>query len=150
MASWNEDGNESNDDEDLEEEYKSIDDNIIFLIDSRKAMYENNVSGEVRFSHTKANIVIPFQLKCYLVNVLKLSLAVMKSKIVADDKFSIGIVFFGTVNDIFQLIKTLLIDILQKNKNKESDRSIENVFILFNLDDPTADRIKKIQVMCSI
>ena len=70
---------EGEDEDDLE--YKSFDDHIIFLIDSRKEMLRQNSRGEV-----------------ILVNVLKLLLCVLKSKIVESDKSCVGAVCFGTVS----------------------------------------------------
>ena len=82
MSNWKEyDGEEEEEDEDDENDYKSAEDRIIFLIDARSDMFEKNNLGEVHFQ-----------------NCVKVALAVMKSKIVASDKSSIGIIFFGTVS----------------------------------------------------
>jgi hypothetical protein len=72
---------EEEDVEEDDEEYKSYDDHIIFLIDSRKDMFAQNSKGEV-----------------ILINVLKILLAVLKSKIIASSKSYVGAVFFGTVS----------------------------------------------------
>lgn len=79
MSSWKDDA-EDDDDEENEDDYKSSEDRIIFLIDARSNMFEKNKTGEIHFE-----------------NCVKMALAVMKSKIVASDKSSIGIIFFGTV-----------------------------------------------------
>lgn len=81
MSSWKENSDDEDDDEDENEnDYKTAEDRIIFLIDARSHMFEKNALGEIHFE-----------------NCVKVALAVMKSKIVASDKSSIGIIFFGTV-----------------------------------------------------
>lgn len=84
MSSWKEgsDG-EDDDEEENENDYKTAEDRIIFLIDARSNMFEKNALGEIHFE-----------------NCVKVALAVMKTKIVASDKSSIGIIFFGTVRKI--------------------------------------------------
>ena len=46
---WNDAEREDNEesDADIDDEFKSIEDNIVFLLDSRRSMYEKNSSGEV-------------------------------------------------------------------------------------------------------
>ena len=89
MSSWKdgEEAEEEDEDEDNENDYRSAEDRIIFLIDARSDMFERNNLGEVHFE-----------------NCVKVALAVMKSKIVASDKSSIGIIFFGTVSCINMVI----------------------------------------------
>ena len=86
MSSWKEgsDG-EDDDEEENENDYKTAEDRIIFLIDARSNMFEKNALGEIHFE-----------------NCVKVALAVMKTKIVASDKSSIGIIFFGTVSTIMR------------------------------------------------
>ena len=87
MSNWKEgsDG-EDDDEEENENDYKTAEDRIIFLIDARSNMFEKNALGEVHFE-----------------NCVKVALAVMETKIVASDKSSIGIIFFGTVRTIVRL-----------------------------------------------
>jgi uncharacterized protein YegL len=81
MSSWKDDGEEGEEEEeDFENDYKTAEDRIIFLIDVRSHMFEKNKLNEVHFN-----------------NCIKVVLAVMKTKIVASDKSSIGVIFFGTV-----------------------------------------------------
>ena len=81
MSSWKENSDgEDDDEEENENDYKTAEDRIIFLIDARSNMFEKNARGEIHFE-----------------NCVKVALAVMKTKIVASDKSSIGIIFFGTV-----------------------------------------------------
>ena len=82
MSSWKESNSSDNEEEEEESEndFKTAEDRIIFLIDARSNMFEKNALGEVHFE-----------------NCVKVALAVMKTKIVASDKSSIGIIFFGTV-----------------------------------------------------
>lgn len=79
-AEWKGDQEGDEEEDDNENDYKSSEDRIIFLIDARSDMFEKNSKGEVHFE-----------------NCVKVALAVMKTKIVASDKSSVGIIFFGTV-----------------------------------------------------
>ena len=76
---WNNEEEEEDGQED-ESEFKSFDDHIIFLIDSRRDMLKPNSKGEI-----------------IIVNVLKLLLTVMKSKIIQSDKSCVGAIFYGSV-----------------------------------------------------
>lgn len=80
MSSWGRDDPEEGDEEEEEDElYKSVNDHIVFLIDAREDMFvESPTTREQHF-----------------INSLKVALVVMKSKIIASDKDSVGIVFFG-------------------------------------------------------
>lgn len=82
MSFWEKE-NEENDEEGLdeEEEFKSSNDRIIFLIDGRDSMYCENAKGER-----------------YVANCLRVVLEVMKTKVIAQDSSSIGITFFGSQN----------------------------------------------------
>lgn len=83
MSSWKDDGEEGEEEEeDFENDYKTAEDRIMFLIDVRSHMFEKNKLNEVHFD-----------------NCIKVVLAVMKTKIVASDKSSIGVIFFGTVRN---------------------------------------------------
>lgn len=83
MSSWKDDGEEGEEDEeDFESDYKTAEDRIILLIDVRSHMFEKNKLNEIHFN-----------------NCIKVVLAVMKTKIVASDKSSVGVIFFGTVCD---------------------------------------------------
>ena len=75
-----EEGEEGEDGGEDEEELSAGDDRIIFLIDCRKPMLEKNVKGEI-----------------HLQNCLAVALEVIKSKIIASNKSSVGITMFGTV-----------------------------------------------------
>ena len=77
MSHWE----DENEEEDEQEDMNSNDDHIIFLIDSRKAMYEKNSDGEI-----------------IIVNILKSLLSCLKSKIIASDKTCIGAICFGCVS----------------------------------------------------
>lgn len=77
MSHWE----EENEEDDEDSEMKSNDDHIIFLIDCRKAMYAKNSKGEI-----------------IIINVLKMLLSVLKSKIIASDKTCIGAICFGCVS----------------------------------------------------
>lgn len=81
MSFWENREAEDNEEEGLDEdeEFKSSNDRIIFLIDCRDAMYSENNNGER-----------------YIVNCLRVVLEVMKTKVVAQDSSSIGITFFGS------------------------------------------------------
>jgi Ku70/Ku80 N-terminal alpha/beta domain len=91
MSSWKDDGDEEEEEEDFENDYKTAEDRIIFLIDVRSYMFEKNKLNEVHFN-----------------NCIKVVLAVMKTKIVASDKSSVGVIFFGTVRkNVCMKIKVL-------------------------------------------
>ena len=44
---WNRDADENDDDENIEDEFKTFYDHIIFLIDGRESMFTTNKLGEV-------------------------------------------------------------------------------------------------------
>jgi ATP-dependent DNA helicase 2 subunit 1 len=79
MSFWEKTEEDEENIEEEEEEFKNVNDRIIFLVDTRAAMLDKNSKGE---SH--------------LLNCLKVALEVMKTKIIAQDHSSIGITFFGT------------------------------------------------------
>jgi ATP-dependent DNA helicase 2 subunit 1 len=83
MSFWENKDSEENDEEGLDEdeEFKSSNDRIIFLIDARESMYCENAKGER-----------------YIANCLRVVLEVMKTKVVAQDSSSIGITLFGSNN----------------------------------------------------
>lgn len=85
---WGKDDYTAEEEEEEEDPYdKSVNDHIVFLIDARQDMFiESSVTGEVSF-----------------INSLKVALIVMKSKIIASEKDSVGIVFFGAVSILLQL-----------------------------------------------
>ncbi len=66
-------------DEDIDDEYKTPDDHILFVIDARPEMFELNSKGE---SH--------------IINSLKVALSVMKSKIIMSERSCVGITLFGS------------------------------------------------------
>jgi ATP-dependent DNA helicase 2 subunit 1 len=112
MSWWNKEGEENEEEEnDEEDEFKTPNDRIIFLIDARSPMFETNDKGE---SHMK--------------NCLSVALAVMKTKIIANDKASIGLTFFGA-------------------KEKDSSDSAQGVHSLFPLAPPSAQRIRQLKMM---
>ncbi len=86
---------EEEEDEEDESEYKSFDDHLMFLIDVRKDMLGKNSLGEV-----------------ILLNVLKLLLYVLKSKIVESDKSCVGAVCFGAVRALFTFAADIIVIIL--------------------------------------
>jgi hypothetical protein len=73
-------------------------------------MFEKNRSGEV-----------------HIVNCLRVTLEVMKAKIIASEKSAIGVIFFGA--------------------KVTSDKSPDGVHVLFPLDSPTAKVIRQLQGM---
>lgn len=78
--SWGDGAGEGEDIEDGEEEnFKTLNDCIVFLVDARQPMLQVNSKGET-----------------HLLNCLKVLLAVMKSKIVSNSSALIGLTFFGT------------------------------------------------------
>jgi ATP-dependent DNA helicase 2 subunit 1 len=79
MSVWERDNEENEEEEDDDDEFKTSTDRIIFLIDSRRPMFETNAKGE---SHMK--------------NCLSVVLEVMKSKVIAQDLSTVGLTFFGT------------------------------------------------------
>ncbi len=112
MSWWNKDGEDNEEEEnDEEDEYKTPNDRIIFLIDARQPMLETNQKGE-----------------SLIKNCLSVALAVMKTKIIANDKASIGITFFGA-------------------KEKDSSDSAVGVHSLFPLAPASAQRIRQLKSM---
>jgi hypothetical protein len=87
--SWLEE--EREEEEEDEDDFKTAEDRIVFLIDARPDMFEKNRLGEVHFE-----------------NCVKVALAIMKTKIIASEKSSIGIIFFGTVS-LFECCKIIFI-----------------------------------------
>lgn len=79
MSVWERENEENEEEEEDDDEFKTSTDRIIFLIDSRRPMFETNAKGE---SHMK--------------NCLSVVLEVMKSKVVAQDLSTVGLTFFGT------------------------------------------------------
>ena len=81
-SSWKTAAEEEDGDGDEDEsEFKSYDDHIMFLIDSQQDMFNYNSKGEI-----------------LMVNILKILLAVLKSKIISSNKSCVGAIFFGTVS----------------------------------------------------
>jgi hypothetical protein len=81
MSLWgNDEEHEDGDDDEELEELKDVKDKILFLVDCRKEMFESNDHGEIHWN-----------------NCIKLIIEVMKSKIIASDNASVGLIFFGTV-----------------------------------------------------
>ena len=79
---WGKYGQEDEGWEDEEEEnLRTVVDNLIFLVDARRPMYEENVHG-----------------KPHIVDVLEMVLEVMKGYIIKNPKDSVGIVLYGTEN----------------------------------------------------
>ena len=84
MSWFAEDNDDEGEDSDLEgegggDDFRSYEDQIIFLIDARENMSTKNSRGEV-----------------HMINSLRVAFAVMKSKIIASANTSVGIIFFGT------------------------------------------------------
>jgi ATP-dependent DNA helicase 2 subunit 1 len=79
MSFWEKTEEEEEENQDEEDEFKNVNDRIIFLIDARNSMSEKNQKGET-----------------HMLNCLKVALEVMKTKIIAQDNSSVGITFFGT------------------------------------------------------
>ena len=63
----------------------------------------------------------------HIVNCLKVALSSMKSKIITNEKSSIGVIFFGTKHN--------------------SESSPKGIYTLFRLEAPSAARIRKLQAM---
>ena len=76
----NSDNEDGSDVEGENDEFKTFEDQIVFLIDASEPMGLCNAHGEI-----------------HLVNSLRVALAVFKSKIIASAKTSVGIVFFNTL-----------------------------------------------------
>lgn len=94
MSWWNKDQEEEEQEEENEDsDYKAADDKIIFLIDCRHDMFGKNSKGEV-----------------HLVNCLRVLVEVMKTKVVASDKSSVGVVFYGTVRGFITAFYILALD----------------------------------------
>lgn len=83
MSGWGDrrDPEEEEGEEDaLDEEYRSAEDHVLFLIDSRPSMFARSASGEA-----------------WIVNCLRVAQSVMKSKVVSSEKSCVGIFLFGAV-----------------------------------------------------
>jgi hypothetical protein len=76
----NSDNEGGSDVDDGEDECRTFEDQVIFLIDASDSMNGCNTHGEV-----------------HMVNCLRVALATMKSKIIASAKTSVGVIFFNTV-----------------------------------------------------
>lgn len=84
MSGWadRQGGEEDVDEEEaLEDEFRSVEDHVLFLIDARPAMFEKSDKGEA-----------------FIVNCLRVAQNVMKTKIVASDRSCVGVVLFGPVS----------------------------------------------------
>ena len=122
MSWWDKESGEGSDDEGndgADGEFSTVNDRIIFLIDGRAAMSEKNANGET-----------------HLQNSLTISLAVMKSKIIASgENASIGLAFFGTKDR----------DATAAGEANDGATSTNGVLTLFNLSPPSAQRIRQLQ-----
>ena len=79
MSGWFDKDDDDNADEEGEDNFfGNGEDQLIFLIDAKERMESKNSQGEIQ-----------------IVNCLKVALSVMKTKIVASSKTSVGIIFFG-------------------------------------------------------
>lgn len=115
--SWKQNGDEDGDEgdrpegadeEDTEDDLIFGDDRIFFVLDARQQMLEKNDYGE---SH--------------LVDSLRVALAVMKAKIVSQEKCYLGITFFGS--------------------EKKDVGTSQNILQYFPLEPPSAARIRQLQ-----
>lgn len=79
-SSWTGDEDEDQDESNLDDEFRSFDDNLIFLIDARLDMFRKHSNYDTT----------------YMVNSLRVVHATMKAKIIATDRDSIGVFLFGT------------------------------------------------------
>ena len=74
---------EENDEEGLEDEFRSTEDHVLFLIDARPAMFAKTDAEEA-----------------YVVNCLRVAQNVMKTKIVASERSRVGVILFGAVGAV--------------------------------------------------
>ena len=110
MSGWfdkddNDDGQDG--DDDGESIFYEGEDQLIFLIDAKKHMECKNSQGEIQ-----------------LINCLKVALSVMKTKIIATSRASVGIIFFGCAS---------------------KKKGVPAIHKLFSLAPPSAERIRKVQ-----
>jgi ATP-dependent DNA helicase 2 subunit 1 len=100
-------GQQENEEDSSDDEFENSGlgkDHMIFLIDARHEMRDQ------------------------LLQCMQIALHVIKAKIIASSKSTIGIIFYGT-----------------KNKNTDIENSVDNIYTLFTLDVPSASRIKTLQ-----
>lgn len=85
MSSWaDRSAEEAEEEEDgVEADFRSADDHVLFLVDARPAMFSRSDCGEA-----------------FIVNCLRVAQSVMKSKIVASDRSTVGVILFGAVSRI--------------------------------------------------
>ncbi len=100
--------NEQSDD-DVTNSFKNAYDRLIFLIDA------NLFDSKVHTSQSSRN---------YLLDSLNVALKVLKSKIISDEKSSVGVIFYGS---------------------KVSDPNEKNLFSFIPLEPPSASNIRKLQ-----
>ena len=100
--------NEQSDD-DVTNSFKNAYDRLIFLIDA------NMFDSKVHTSQSSRN---------YLLDSLNVALKVLKSKIISDEKSSVGVIFYGS---------------------KVSDPNEKNLFSFIPLEPPSASNIRKLQ-----
>ena len=109
MSGWfDKDDDDNADDEGEDNFFGNGEDQLIFLIDAKERMESKNSQGEIQ-----------------IVNCLKVALSVMKTKIVASSKASVGIIFFGCALKPNGLAK--------------------DIHKLFSLAPPSAERMRRLQ-----
>lgn len=90
MSGWGDrqaEEGEENDEDGLEDEFRSTEDHVLFLIDARSAMFARTEAGEA-----------------YIVNCLRVVQNVMKTKIVASERSRVGVILFGAVSAVHTLL----------------------------------------------
>ena len=102
---------ESFGEESEEDKYRTTVDNTVFLIDASPEMWELNTQHPA---------------ECHVINILKLALEMMKSRVIQSTKDSIGIVLYSTLN-------------------QEPKDGAPNVYILQKLQRPSEHSIKALQ-----
>jgi len=124
MSYWSNDDDvdEIEDGDRDEEEYRTQNDRTIFLIDGDITMFRPNLAGEL---HVR--------------NVLHFALEYMKLKIVECEKSSVGLVFFNTNAKGFP----------QSQTGAAPDTNSNGIIDLFPLEQPSAQRIRDLQVLIS-
>ena len=95
-----------------EDKYRATVDNTVFLIDASPDMWELNTQQPP---------------ECHIINILKLALEIMKSRVIQSTKDSIGIVLYSTLNQ------------------EPIERGVSNVYVLQNLESPSERSIKALQ-----
>ncbi|CAM9181670.1 unnamed protein product, partial [Ectocarpus fasciculatus] len=119
MSGWGDrqaEEGEENDEDGLEDEFRSTEDHVLFLIDARSAMFARTEAGEA-----------------YIVNCLRVVQNVMKTKIVASERSRVGVILFGAVTvvtaGVSQVVPLFSLDVPSATRLKalEDGAGLEDV-----------------------